>query len=133
MRILSEGQGQHQPRTEPKEKIRYSTATLRSLSIQLANKGFSPKISAQNIPEFVTLLEMAILLLAQIPRQAVIKKRLCKKVRDKYMKMGAIRKRLSKVGLRAQPGGSKKRQHVGNLSKAKILRMLLSHRNGNIT
>jgi hypothetical protein len=101
----------------PASPVSAGPVRLLSLSIKLASKGFSPKASLYGIPEWISLLEMGLRILAKLPGHKVLKKRRRQKIIKHFMDIDQLRKRVSSHG-----------RNTRGLSKAKLVRSLASKR-----
>jgi hypothetical protein len=113
-------------RPTKKSIARVSKRERMLVCIALARKGLSPKASVVGIPEWVTLAESCLMILARLPGQKMLSMTKVKLIRNKYFKISMLRKRVSK--LKCVPQLSDGDGGRINLTKAKLLRLLASHR-----
>lgn len=113
-------------RPTKKSIARVSKRERMHVCIALAQKGLSPKACVTGIPEWITLAESCLMILARIPGQQVLNKTKVKLVRKHYFNINLLRKRVSNLKRTPQPSDGDGGRT--NLSKAKLLRLLASHR-----
>ncbi|CAK0877763.1 unnamed protein product [Prorocentrum cordatum] len=102
---------------EKPQRVVGSAARLLKISLALAKKGFSPKASVFGIPEWITLVEMALHILSKTKGQKAMPKRRAKRC-QKQCSIEELRKKAQKFHI--NPRGK---------SKAKLLRMISSASN----
>ena len=101
---------------KPRGVVGSAPALLKN-SLALAKKGFSPKASVFGIPEWITLVEMALHILSKTVGQKVLPKRKAKRI-QKQCDIEGLRKKARKYNI--NPRGK---------TKAKLLRMISSASN----
>ena len=94
---------------------------LRLLIIELARKGFSPKVALTGMPEYNSLVQGVALFVAHVPAQRIFSRIQVKKLKKSLPTTSILRRQCRALGIKVHVGSGVKRT---SLSRAQMFRKL---------